>query len=126
MRSKHCRKGLVFTLGSVKAEILRISQKLNKPNLTITDYEKENLHTWTAASKSIGMGFNKVKLLCGLPINDKKRKEPEDRVKKPPKYAEKRCLKCDSKRVKPGYRLCDNCRDQNNQIGDYGIYGFNE
>lgn len=128
MRSKHCSKGLVFTLESVKAEILRISQKIGKPNLTITDYEKENLHTWTAASKSLGMGFNEIKVLCGLPVHDKKRKEPEDRVRKPKKSTRSKdlCLKCEKVYPKIGYKICANCQDQNNRMGDYGLYGFNE
>lgn len=35
------------------------------------------------------------------------------------------CLKCDNPFIpEKGYRLCENCRNQNNAMGDFGSYGF--
>lgn len=34
------------------------------------------------------------------------------------------CLKCDNSFISNGYRLCENCRNQNNAMGDFGCYSF--
>lgn len=35
------------------------------------------------------------------------------------------CLKCDNPFIpEKGYRLCENCRNQNNTMGDFGLYSY--
>ena len=98
-----------LTLDFVQSEVLRISELVNKSNLTITDYQRHSTHTWSAAGKATGKTFNEIKKLIGLPCSCKTRKAPEDRAHKPPKFTGKPCLKCDRYQVRPGFRRCDSC-----------------